>query len=58
VARACFAPDPLSLVHGVFFARKNWPWQPKVARAVTSFIEAYDVRPAVSGGVKRDSVHN
>lgn len=58
VARACFALDPLSLVHGVFFARKAWPWQPKIARAVTSFIEAYDVRPAVSGGVKRDIVNN
>jgi CRISPR-associated protein Csb1 len=45
VARACFALDPVSLVHGVFFARKAWPWQPKIARAVTSFIEAYDVRP-------------
>ncbi len=58
VARTCFALDPLSLVHGVFFARKAWPWQPKIARAVTSFIEAYDVRPVVSGGVKRDVVHN
>jgi CRISPR-associated protein Csb1 len=58
VAKACFALDPLSLVHGVFFARKSWPWQPKVARAVTSFIEAYGIRPAVSGGVKRDSVYN
>ncbi len=58
VARACFRLDPLSLVHGVFFARKSWPWQPKIARAVTSFIEAYDVRPAVSGGVKRDVVIN
>jgi CRISPR-associated protein Csb1 len=58
VARACFALDPVSLVHGVFFARKTWPWQPKIARAVTSFIEAYGVRPVVSGGVKRDSVHN
>jgi CRISPR-associated protein Csb1 len=58
VSRACFALDPLSLVHGVFFARKSWPWQPKIARAVTSFIEAYDVRPVVSGGVKRDVVHN
>ncbi len=58
VARACFALDPVSLVHGVFFARKAWPWQPKIARAVTSFIEAYDVRPAVSGGVKRDVVIN
>jgi CRISPR-associated protein Csb1 len=58
VARACFALDPVSLVHGVFFARKEWPWQPKIARAVTSFVEAYDVIPAVSGGVKRDSVNN
>jgi CRISPR-associated protein Csb1 len=58
VARACFALDPVSLVHGVFFARKGWPWQPRIARAVTSFIEAYDVRPAVSGGVKRDIVIN
>jgi CRISPR-associated protein Csb1 len=58
VARACFALDPVSLVHGVFFARRGWPWQPRIARAVTSFIEAYDVRPAVSGGVKRDIVIN
>src|SRR6266542_3131040 len=58
VARTCFALDPLSLVHGVFFARKAWPWQPKIARAVTSFIEASGVRPAVSGGVKRDIVIN
>lgn len=58
VARACFALDPVSLLHGVFFAQKPWPWQPKIARAITSFIEAYDVRPATSGGVKRDSVVN
>lgn len=58
VARACFALDPVTLLHGVFFARKSWPWQPRIARAVTSFIEAYDVRPAVSGGVKRDGVIN
>jgi CRISPR-associated protein Csb1 len=58
VARTCFRLDPVSLVHGVFFARKSWPWQPKIARAVTSFIEAYAVVPAVSGGVKRDIVIN
>jgi len=58
VARACFALDPLSLVHGVFFAQKPWPWQPKIARAVTSFIEAAGAAPAVSGGVKRDTVTN
>ena len=57
VARACFRLDPVSLVHGVFFARKKWPWQPKIARAVTSFIEASDVKPAVSGGVKKDGGH-
>lgn len=56
VASAVFALDPVSLVHGVFFAQQSWPWQPKVARAVTSFVEAHDVRPAVSGGVKKDSV--
>lgn len=58
VARACFALDPLSLIHGVFFAQKPWPWQPKMARAVTSFVEAEQVVPAVSGGVKRDSITN
>lgn len=58
VARACFKLDPVSLVHGVFFARKAWPWQPKIARAVTSFVEAHQVLPVVSGGVKRDVVIN
>lgn len=58
VARACFRLDPVSLVHGVFFARKNWPWQPKIARAVTSFIEAEGVAAVVSGGVKKDIVDN
>jgi CRISPR-associated protein Csb1 len=58
VARACFRLDPVSLVHGVFFARKGWPWQPRITRAVTSFIEASGVKPAVSGGVKRDVVIN
>jgi CRISPR-associated protein Csb1 len=58
VARACFRLDPLSLLHGAFFARKNWAWQPRISRAVTSFIEAEGVKPAASGGVKRDGVVN
>lgn len=58
VARQCFALDPVSLIHGVFFAKGDWPWQPKIARALTGFIEAYDAQPAVSGGVKRDYVNN
>jgi CRISPR-associated protein Csb1 len=56
VARAIFALDPLSLLHGVFFAIKNWPAQPRVTRTVSSFIEAEEVRPADNGGVKRDEV--
>lgn len=60
IARAVFALDPMCLVHGVFFAEsaKIWPGQPKIARAITSFVEAHDVRPAVSGGVKRDEVRH
>jgi CRISPR-associated protein Csb1 len=58
VARACFRIDPLSLVHGAFFARPKWAWQPRISRAVTSFIEAEGVKPAASGGVKRDGVIN
>ncbi|MDN5797026.1 MAG: type I-U CRISPR-associated RAMP protein Csb1/Cas7u [Intrasporangium sp.] len=57
LARAVFRLDPLSLVHGVFFAQKAWPWQPKIARVVTCFIDAEDVQEAVSGGVKTDSVN-
>lgn len=56
LAREVCRLDPLSLIHGVFFAQKAWPWQPKIARALTCFIDAYDVKPAVSGGVKTDSV--
>jgi CRISPR-associated protein Csb1 len=58
VAHACFKLDPVSLIHGVFFAQQKWPWQPKIARAVTGFIEASGVRAVVSGGVKRDGVIN
>lgn len=50
--------DPLCLLHGVFFAEDEsvWPGQPKLPRAVTAFVEAIDVEPAVYGGVKRDHV--
>lgn len=60
IANAVFQLDPLCLVHGVFFAEsaKVWPGQPKIARALTGFVEALDVRPAVSGGVKRDEVRH
>ncbi len=60
IAKAVFSLDPMCLVHGVFFAEsaKVWPGQPKIARALTSFVEAHDVRQAVSGGVKRDDVQH
>jgi CRISPR-associated protein Csb1 len=58
IASALFRLDPMCLVHGVFFADKSWPGQPKIARALTSFVEAHDVQPAVSGGVKRDEVRH
>lgn len=58
IAAAIFALDPMCLVHGVFFADKAWPGQPKIARALTGFVEAIDVRDAVSGGVKRDEVRH
>jgi CRISPR-associated protein Csb1 len=58
IAAAIFGLDPLCLVHGVFFAESRWPGQPKVARALTGFIEAVEVRPADSGGVKKDSVRH
>lgn len=58
IAAAVMALDPLCLIHGVFFAEpaKVWPGQPRIARALTGFIEATGVESAVSGGVKREDV--
>ncbi|MCY4175085.1 MAG: type I-U CRISPR-associated RAMP protein Csb1/Cas7u [Acidimicrobiaceae bacterium] len=58
IAASIFALDPLCLIHGVFFADNKWPGQPKIARALTGFIEAVDVKEAYSGGVKRDDVRH
>ncbi len=60
IATAVFKLDPMCLVHGVFFAEsaRVWPGQPKIARALTAFVEAYDVKEAISGGVKRDEVRH
>lgn len=56
IAHALFGLEPLVLLHGVFLSDKKFPGQPKVARAITAFIEAHDVREAYGGGVKKDSV--
>lgn len=54
-----FRLDPLCLLHGVFFSSKRWNevGNPKVRRAITAVIEAHDIQPVVSGGVKRDDVN-
>lgn len=58
VYAAMFELDPLSLVHGAFFSDPGWSTygNPKVRRAVAATIEAHDVQPVISGGVKRDDV--
>ncbi len=58
LAKAIFQMDPINLIHGVFFAVKKWPHQPKITRAITAFIEAEDVREVHSGGVKTDDVRH
>lgn len=59
VYASVFDLDPLSLLHGVFFAGPTWKdfGNPKIRRAVTAVMEAHDVSPVVSGGVKRDDVN-
>lgn len=50
--------DVGSLIHGVFLAKKELAGgRLRVARALSAFIEAEGVRPAVSGGVKNDHVN-
>lgn len=51
-----FQLDPLCLLHGVFFSDKGFHGNPKVRRALSAVIEAHDVVPVVSGGLKRDDV--
>lgn len=53
---ALFQLDPLCLLHGVFFSDKRFHGNPKVRRGISAAIEAHDVAPAISGGVKRDDV--
>ncbi len=49
--------DTSSLIHGVFLAKKELAGgRLRVARALSAFIEAEDVRIAASGGVKNDHI--
>ncbi|MGB7326601.1 MAG: type I-U CRISPR-associated RAMP protein Csb1/Cas7u [Rubripirellula sp.] len=50
--------DANSLIHGVFLAKKELAGgRLRISRALSAFIEAEDVRTAVSGGVKNDHVN-
>ncbi len=49
--------DPNALLHGVFLAKKELAGgRLRLQRLLSGFIEAQDVRPAESGGVKNDRV--
>jgi CRISPR-associated protein Csb1 len=56
VYAAIFELDALCLLHGVFFSEQGMHGNPKVRRAITAVVEAEDVAPVVSGGLKRDDV--
>ncbi|MBQ0971842.1 type I-G CRISPR-associated RAMP protein Csb1/Cas7g [Streptomyces griseoincarnatus] len=58
MADALMGLDPFVLLHGTFFNNKAWWGQPRFTRAVSAVIEAHDVRRAVSGGRKSDSVRH
>lgn len=55
-ATALLALDPNSLLHGVFVANVKHKGEPKLTRALSSFIEASDVVAAATGGVKNDTI--
>ena len=53
-----FARDPNSLLHGIFFAKKELVGgRLKIPRALSAFIEATGVNEVVSGGAKIDTVN-
>lgn len=57
LARTVFKYDPNCLLHGLFLARNYLVGgRLRLPRLLSGFIEAVDVRPAESGGVKLDRV--
>lgn len=58
LTRALLKYDPNAVLHGIFLAKKDLAGgRLRLARAVSGFIEAANVRPAESGGVKNDHVN-
>lgn len=56
LAGLIFKYDPNAVIHGVFLAKKLAGGRLRLPRLLSGFIEATDVRPAESGGVKNDRV--
>ena len=57
LARFAFKCDPNSILHGLFLSKKEIAGgRYKMTRSLSSFIEAENVKPIVSGGVKLDHV--
>ncbi len=57
LARLVFKYDANAVIHGVFLAKKELAGgRLRLPRLLSGFIEAFDVRPAESGGVKNDRV--
>lgn len=54
LARTLFKYDPNSLLHGVFLEKLDG--RARIQRTLTGFIEARDVEPVTSGGVKNDPI--
>jgi len=58
LAKVLLEFDPNSLLHGIFFARKDLAGgRLRLPRSLSAFIEAKNAEQAVSGGVKNDSVN-
>ncbi|NPV72062.1 MAG: type I-U CRISPR-associated protein Cas7 [Firmicutes bacterium] len=57
-AKVMFKYDPNCILHGVFLANKKLAGgRYRLTRLLSAFIEAEDVRPVESGGVKNDRVN-
>ncbi|MBO2519877.1 MULTISPECIES: type I-U CRISPR-associated RAMP protein Csb1/Cas7u [Limnochorda] len=54
LARTLFKYDPNSLLHGVFLEKLDG--RARLQRTLSGFIEAREVAPATSGGVKNDRI--
>jgi CRISPR-associated protein Csb1 len=58
LASIAFGYDAFSLIHGLFLAKSELAGgRLRIERALSSFIEAYQVQVAASGGVKNDHVN-